>query len=345
VRGPRRWLPHLAIRVQYTCFEPLLDQPQQCAVIEALCHHPDHPLVIDVVEEACAIRFDHPVVSPKLALDRQFVYRVQGPNLWPISIATAQEILLVEGGEEARDRQLQQLILDGRYPPRSPLAVLFGDLGPSDQLGAVALPLQSRPQLPDVRFQVRLVRVRAHRIDAVGGLWADITPAVLEPLLIAHPVEVATPILRVAFGLLCSALPGGLPGVSDPSCPVHVSCAGSVCLSAPSPCGRRSRPPSTLGGSDSLEALGCPLVLGSASLLDRAAAISTPFRLRPPSVSGFPRLWLMIRRPGDRFPRLDLYRPGTSRASQVPDASLHASHALKWTPADPRGSHQSDPSV
>ena len=31
---------------------------------------------------------------------------------------------------------------------------------------------------------------------------------------------------------------------------------------------------------------------------------------------------------------------GTDRGSQVPDASLHASHALKWTPADPRRSHQ-----
>ena len=31
---------------------------------------------------------------------------------------------------------------------------------------------------------------------------------------------------------------------------------------------------------------------------------------------------------------------GTHRVSQVPDASLHASHALKWTPADPRAAHQ-----
>ncbi len=31
---------------------------------------------------------------------------------------------------------------------------------------------------------------------------------------------------------------------------------------------------------------------------------------------------------------------GTHRVSQVPDASLHASHALKWTPAEPRAAHQ-----
>lgn len=32
-------------------------------------------------------------------------------------------------------------------------------------------------------------------------------------------------------------------------------------------------------------------------------------------------------------------RAGTDRGSQVPDASLHASHALQWTPADPRAAH------
>ena len=93
-------------------------------------------------------------------------------------------------------------------------------------------------------------------------------------------------------------------GFPDPSCPVHVSCAGSVSLSAPSPCGRLSRPPSTMGGSDSLEAVGFPFSLGSAYLLAQAAALSTPFRLRPTSVSGFPRPWLMIRMPCDGFARV-----------------------------------------
>jgi hypothetical protein len=72
--------------------------------------------VIDVVEEALDIRFDHPVVAPNLALDRQFVPCVQGSPVWPIPIATAQDILLVDGCEEARDRQLQPLVVDGRSP-------------------------------------------------------------------------------------------------------------------------------------------------------------------------------------------------------------------------------------
>src|SRR2546421_12340549 len=97
-----------------------------------------------------------------------------------IPIATAQAILLVDGGEEARDRPLQQLVLHGRYPYRSQLAVPFGAIVPSDQLGAVALPLQSLHQVADVRVQVLLVCLRAHLIDAVGGVCADVTPAVPE---------------------------------------------------------------------------------------------------------------------------------------------------------------------
>jgi len=82
--------------------------------------------MIDVVAEALHIGFSHPVVSPNLPRDRQFVSCVQGPTVWPIPIATPPEILRVDGCEEARDRHLQQFVLDGRYPSRSPLAVPFG---------------------------------------------------------------------------------------------------------------------------------------------------------------------------------------------------------------------------
>jgi hypothetical protein len=120
-----------------------------------------------------------------------------------------------------------------------------------------------------------------------------------------------------------------VPGVSDPAGPVQVACAGSVCLSAPSPCRRLSRPPRPMGGADSREAVGFPFALGSASRRARAAALSTPCRLRPASGSGVPRLWRMIRLPGARFPRLCRSRPGTSTASHVRDAALHADHALR----------------
>jgi hypothetical protein len=159
--------------------------------------------VIDVVDEACDIRFPHPVVWPTLELDRQFVHRVQSSHVWPIPIPTPPELLLVDGCEEVRDRQLQQFILDGRDPQRSQLAMLCGDIVPSEPFGSVTLPLQSLHQWPDVLSQVLLVRLRAHLIDAVGGLFAEIPPAVRQQFLVEHPIEVAKPILLVACGLLC----------------------------------------------------------------------------------------------------------------------------------------------
>ena len=75
--------------------------------------------------------------------------------------------------------------------------------------------------------------------------------------------------------------------VSDPACPGNVSYAGSVFLSAPSPCARLSR----------LRVLGADL---------------TPSRSSTPLSGGLP----------------GACTPGTVRASQVLDASLHAYHAL-----------------
>lgn len=62
----------------------------------------------------------------------------------------------------------------------------------------------------------------------------------------------------MARGLLCSPLQGGWHGGSEPSCSVHVACAGCGYLSAPSPWGRLARPPRTRGRADALEAVGFP---------------------------------------------------------------------------------------
>src|SRR5712692_2720084 len=130
---------------------------------------------------------------------------------------------------------------------------------------------------------------------------------------------------------------------SDPSSPDNVSFTSYVLLSAPSPCERRDR----------LRVLWADLTpCESAALLSvetrLPVALVVPalssFRLRPTWVWVSPcvgslAVCLATCRFGSRL------SPGTRRVSQVPDASLHAYHALKWTPADPRGPHQFGPSV
>jgi hypothetical protein len=132
--------------------------------------------------------------------------------MWSIPIATAQEILRVDGCEKARDRQLQQGVCHGRYPSGAPLAVPFWAIVPSDQLGPVVLPLQTLHQVADVLLQIPLVCLRAHLIDPVGGVFADVPPALLEQCLVEPPIAVAIGptrrLPRLGSGLhLCQGFP------------------------------------------------------------------------------------------------------------------------------------------
>ena len=102
--------------------------------------------------------------------------------------------------------------------------------------------------------------------------------------------------------------------------------------------------PSTTSGSDFLRIIGSSS-FGRAHLpVTVVNPSSSAFRLRPTWVWVSPCVGsLTVCRAFFRFgSRLNSV---TRRISQVPDASLHACHALKWTPADPRGPHQCGPSV
>ena len=109
-RVRRAWtyhrVDHLPIRVQHPCFQPLLDELHKGFIIHSFFQHPLQPLVRDVVEERLDVRFYHKVVPPELQLDGQFVYRIQWADVRAIPIATAQKILLVDGSEYPRCRQL-----------------------------------------------------------------------------------------------------------------------------------------------------------------------------------------------------------------------------------------------
>jgi hypothetical protein len=99
-----------------------------------------------------------------------------------------------------------------------------------------------------------------------------------------------------------------------------------------------------MSGSDSLRIFGGSSFGGTRLPATVVDAASGGFRLRPTWVRVSPCVGsLTVCRAHRRFE--SRLRPGTRRISQVPDASRHACHALRWTPADPRGPHRSGPSV
>jgi len=126
--------------------------------------------------------------------------------------------------------------------------------------------------------------------------------------------------------------------LSDPSRPVNVSFAGYVSLSAPSPCDRLSRLRVLWADLTPWQPSALLVAVGVAYLVHLPHAASTTFRVRPTSVSGFPRSWLNIRIPCASFPRT--FRcprnyqglPSSWRFSPRIPRSL-------WTPADPPGPH------
>ena len=99
-----------------------------------------------------------------------------------------------------------------------------------------------------------------------------------------------------------------------------------------------------MGGSDSLRIVGGSSFGRTRLPVTVVDPASSSFRLRPTWVWVSPCVGsLAVCRATCRFgSRLS---SGTRRVSQVPDASLHACHALRWTPADPREPHQFGPSV
>ena len=99
-----------------------------------------------------------------------------------------------------------------------------------------------------------------------------------------------------------------------------------------------------MSGSDSLRIFGGSSFSRTRLPVAVVNPASSSFRLRPTWVRVSPCVGSIAVCPARcRFE--SRLRPGTRRVSQVPDASLHACHALRWTPADPRGPHHSGPFV
>jgi len=100
-----------------------------------------------------------------------------------------------------------------------------------------------------------------------------------------------------------------------------------------------------MSGSDSLRTVG-DSSFGRICLPPLASVEAfPPFRLRPASVSGFPLSWLNNRLPCGSWFLNSVSAVEFAGSPKFLTPSLHAYHALRWTPADPRESHQCDSSV
>jgi hypothetical protein len=96
----------------------------------------------------------------------------------------------------------QELVFYGGNPQGTLRAIPFRNILASDELGAVPLRLQAFHEGVDVCVQVLLVSLGMHLSHASGGILSDVAPALLQEVLIEHPVEVAKPIALLTGCLL-----------------------------------------------------------------------------------------------------------------------------------------------
>jgi hypothetical protein len=68
------------------------------------------------IEAPLDVCFYHRIVVSKLELEGELVHCILCPTVRTIPIATAQEILCVDGGQYPRDRKLESLIFDSGNP-------------------------------------------------------------------------------------------------------------------------------------------------------------------------------------------------------------------------------------
>src|SRR6516164_8742741 len=156
--------------------------------------------MIEVIEESLDVGFYYIVERTELQLIRQLEDRVQGGSHRPVAIAARQEILLVDGLQYPGDRQLQQLILRGRYTQRPLSSIRLGYVLSPHQLCMVEVPLEPLNEVPDILVQILLVFLGAYPVNAVGGVFSDRLPTVVQKLLIDQRVEALEDVL---FPFLC----------------------------------------------------------------------------------------------------------------------------------------------
>ena len=220
---------------------PLPHPPSQGAVIHPLRHPPHPPVLSDGIHALLAVRFPHPGRASAWALAGPGSHGRQGANLRSIPLAPAPAVLRVEGFEEARHGPLPELVFSGGASQRTRRALPLGTSGSSDACGPVPFLLQALDEAGHGLFQGLLVCLGASLRPPRSGLLPDGPLALGAAVLSTPPLAGAEPMALWTCRLLRSSRPGGGPWGSAPACSGPGSCAGSVCLSAPSPSERLAR--------------------------------------------------------------------------------------------------------
>ena len=155
-----------------------------------------------MVEEPTDVNLHHVTIAAKLELLRQGPHRLPRSPSLAVRPAAGQEILLIDGSENASGRSLQQLVLNRRNPQRPSPSPFLRNVTSPDQLRPVAAPLQPLDEPPNVGDEILCVLPGCHPIDAAGGSRIEEPPAGPQSLFVQQPEQIAEAVVPVGSRLV-----------------------------------------------------------------------------------------------------------------------------------------------
>ena len=121
----------------HPCFQPLLDQPEQPSVSNAVGQEAHHPAVINAVKERADICVQDPADLASANAIPHRIERVMLPAPWSKSIRETQEVCFINGAQQCCHRLLHHLVFQRSNPQRPLLAVRLLDVDPPRSLGSI----------------------------------------------------------------------------------------------------------------------------------------------------------------------------------------------------------------
>ena len=236
-RSLLRFVPLIAL--QDAGLEPHPDEPEDARIGDPMGQHPQHPSVVNRVEEAADVGIEHPVHAS--GHDRR-VQRRQSPVRVPPrleAVGEPQEVDFIDGAQHLGYRTLDNLVLQGRHTERSLAAICFRDVYPPNRLRPVAAHVDPAAEILEVGLQLLLVIRHGDPIDPCAcrplltpkrsseRLGVDVMQQSSEPGLDGpagrrvHPREIGwpgDPALRPDLAPLARDPLGLVPSLGAPRC-------------------------------------------------------------------------------------------------------------------------------
>jgi site-specific DNA recombinase len=139
--------------LQHARVQPLLDEPHDAPVRDAMLDELDKPFVRNRIEKAAYVQIEHPVHLLRQKSRVKRIQRIMLASLGTESVREAEEVRFVDSVHHLDRCALNDLVLQRSNSERSQPPVGLGDVHPTHRLGPVRSLLQPMGEVLEVRLK------------------------------------------------------------------------------------------------------------------------------------------------------------------------------------------------